>query len=126
MLFAEVSAGTGLAVSYHVSGGRKVAESLAIVPPLKRPGRPKVMPQGHQDLGCTAWFIPEQEGPAMDKPDTLVCPLCRKPILSMDAVFFSAEERLVIHRRCDNLRKNVAAKNKAEETGQSAKYGPMS
>jgi hypothetical protein len=62
----------------------------------------------------------------MDKPDTPVCPLCRKPILDMDTVLFSAGERLVIHLRCDNLRRKVAGKNKAEETGQSAKYGPMS
>ena len=61
----------------------------------------------------------------MEKPDTHVCPLCRKPILDMDAVLFSAGERLVIHLRCDNLRRKVAGKNKAEETGQSAKYGPM-
>ena len=63
LLFAEVSAGTGLAVSYHVAGGRKVAETLTIIPPLKRPGRPEVMPQGQQDLGCTAWSLPKQERP---------------------------------------------------------------
>jgi len=125
LLFAEVSAGSGLAVSYHVSDGRKVAETLTIIPPLKRPGRPERMPQGQQDPGCTTWSIPRQERPRQDKPDTLVCPLCRKPILDLDPVLLSAGARIVVHLRCDNLRRKVAGKNKAEETGQSAKYGPM-
>ncbi len=62
----------------------------------------------------------------MDKPEKLVCPLCRKPILSTDTVLFSAGQRLAVHLRCDNLRRKVAGENEAEEAGQSAKYGPMS
>ena len=37
-VFWGVSAGTAAAVSYQISGGRKVAETLTIVPPLKRLG----------------------------------------------------------------------------------------
>ena len=51
--FSEVSAGTAVAVSYHISGGRKVAETLTIIPPLKRPGRPGMLPEGHEELGRT-------------------------------------------------------------------------
>ena len=62
----------------------------------------------------------------MDSHDKLVCPLCLKPILDVDEVLFSGGTRLTVHLRCDNLRRKVAGRNEAEETGQYAKYGPMS
>jgi hypothetical protein len=110
----EVSSGAGVAVSYHVVGGRKVAEMLTIIPPPKRPGHPGMVPTGQQDLGYTA-----------DTPDTRVCPLCREPIVDTDTVVFSAGTQLTLHLRCDNLHRKVAGRNEAEEAGQSSKYGPM-
>ncbi len=53
--FPDVSAGTGVAVSYLVSGGQKVAEALTIIPPVKR--------SGHQELDRVAWSFPTQERP---------------------------------------------------------------